>query len=282
MTTIQKIAAALPVGTRVICLSNTAIPASAGVVGVVKKAGARVFTIAVEETGGRAHLRAGESYTFELGTAAAFDGARFSYTYGSDGSRSEWAILTDGAPRPDYVPFVEEVFTPPVETPEERAAKLAAAEARRAAAAAAREAEETARAAVVARVYSAYLARRAELTATGKYPYNADFVGRLGEFADAAAESEAIYDCQRRFSAEEHAAKVDALLADGFHEVTTGECPSRFSSLIIVEQGAGRPFLTLEGARVHAESTGALFVTPKGKRTNGYRIHLGRRVLARA
>lgn len=126
---------------------------------------------------------------------------------------------------------------------------------------------------------AAYLARLAELEAAGEYPYNDSFRGHIGY--DGPSEDSMIYQLQSWKAREEHAAKLDALRAEGFRPLKADEItdtPRKYAA--VIEHGyymGGTGIRRYDDARLLKSGCRSVFLIPKGNRTHGH--HLGANVL---
>jgi hypothetical protein len=96
--TAQKIAARLQKGTRILCVENTYIPNTPGVIIEISKAGARAFTGVVIDPADRENLKVGDNFAIDIGTGASLDGNQFSSNIAINGEtkgRSTWEFLPD-------------------------------------------------------------------------------------------------------------------------------------------------------------------------------------------
>lgn len=126
----------------------------------------------------------------------------------------------------------------------------------------------------IAEFMPAYTARYDELAATGKYPYNDSFKGHIPGI-EGPDEDTAIYLCQSKRHLNEHAAKIEAALADGYRHLDRAEVtatPVRYRSVVHHsfqngetgwEEWADARLLTFNQGR-------SIGVLPKGKQTRGH------------
>lgn len=120
----------------------------------------------------------------------------------------------------------------------------------------------------------AYMAVFDELTAAGRYPYDASFEGRIPGIA-GRDEKTAIYLLQGLRHLNELSAQVDAAVADGFSCLPPGNVgsePVRYRE--VVEYGfymGGTGWRTWSGARL-LRCRHSVVVMPKGARTNGHTV----------
>lgn len=116
-----------------------------------------------------------------------------------------------------------------------------------------------------------FLAMYAEIIASGQYPYNSLFKGRIPGLAQSTDKDEdtAIYLCQVRRDLDEIDEKRDAALADGFIPVKSFDQVVKCEALIdygFYSQGTGWRELKNVTLKGH-------IAVPKGKRTLGYTVH---------
>jgi len=126
----------------------------------------------------------------------------------------------------------------------------------------------------VRQFYPAYLARYAELTAAGRYPYNDDFKGHISPDLSGKSEMTAIYLLQNTRHLEEHDAKVAERLADGWRELDRDDVtvtPERFAG--VVEHGFcsnGTGWREWPNARLLRAPGCSVYVLPARARTQGH------------
>ena len=138
----------------------------------------------------------------------------------------------------------------------------------------------------VAEFLPAFTARRDELGAANRYPYNDDFRGHIpgieGEWEDRA-----IYLLQTLYRFRQQEQRINKLLAEGFEHLTELEHETRFRRVVFYpKRNLGGEWQEWSDARLlpevkpnQAAVTGQIrAVLPKGKRTNGH-LCLGRGVL---
>ena len=99
-STAQKIAARLTVGTRVLCVENTFIPNSSGVILEIQKSGAKSFVGIVVDPADRERLRVGSSFDLSIGTGAVLDEVNNQFSSNivinkEVKGRSTWEFLPD-------------------------------------------------------------------------------------------------------------------------------------------------------------------------------------------
>ncbi len=111
-----------------------------------------------------------------------------------------------------------------------------------------------------------------QIKAAGKYPYNADFEGRIPGLEDALPREETpIYLLQQLRGLVEGHERLAQVLDDGYRRLTELAARERFSSIVVFD----RFYATqrLQDARVIPdEQHRPSCVLPKGKRTHGLRV----------
>lgn len=130
----------------------------------------------------------------------------------------------------------------------------------------------------VAHLWDAYATRYQELAAAGRYPYNADFKGRIdGLVADDKSEDTAIYLLQTMRHIREFDAEVQALKDAGYVEPDVkprGITETRYASVAFIRRnyygGRSGTVTILSSARVIVREGVVDSVLPKGARTRGY------------
>lgn len=133
----------------------------------------------------------------------------------------------------------------------------------------------------VAHLWDAYDARHRELVAAGRYPYNADFKGKIdGLVADDKNEDTAIYLLQVTRHIREFDAEVQALRDEGYAapEVNSPDTTvTKYSSVALIRRhyhgGRSGDVKLLSSARVIARHGEVEAVLPKGARTRGYALN---------
>lgn len=126
----------------------------------------------------------------------------------------------------------------------------------------------------------AFMSRLAELESAGQYRYNDSFKGHIPGI-EGPSEDSAIYMLQglERWNTER--ARVAALLASGYSELTELDTMTRYSHIVLVRvRDMGEPWADYHDARLVPKDGQPYAILPKGKRTNGYSVS-GRRVLVR-
>lgn len=136
----------------------------------------------------------------------------------------------------------------------------------------------------VAHLWDAYQARYQELTAAGRYPYDADFKGAIdGLDADDKNEDTAIYLLQSTRRAHEFDARVQDLHFRGFTapELSPTTKPdtvveTRYTQVALIrriyQHGRDGEIQVLDAARVRTRNGRVIEVMPKGARTRGHTI----------
>ncbi|HEX5308957.1 MAG TPA: hypothetical protein VFW38_07745 [Solirubrobacteraceae bacterium] len=111
-----------------------------------------------------------------------------------------------------------------------------------------------------------------QLKAAGKYPYNADFEGRIPGLEDALPREETpIYLLQGLRHLVEGHERLAQVLADGYRRLTVLATRERFSSVVVFDRFYA--VQRFEDARVIPdEQHHPSRVLPKGKRTRGRRV----------
>lgn len=132
----------------------------------------------------------------------------------------------------------------------------------------------------VTHLWDAYNARYQELKAAGRYPYNADFKGKIdGLIADDKDENSAIYLLQTLRSVREYEARVQALRDQGYIEPEAkakGTTQVKYASIAIIgleymghQHGSIR---IVESGRLVTRDGEPTAVMPKGARSRGYSV----------
>jgi hypothetical protein len=120
----------------------------------------------------------------------------------------------------------------------------------------------------------AFTALRVSMEASGKYPYNDCFKGKIAGI-EGPDEDTAIYILQCLYSIERENEKMAKLRAEMQPLKELNE-QKRFSRVVLYKAGhyvgGTGSFMTLEDARILPKDGKPFAVIPKGKRTNGYRI----------
>lgn len=130
----------------------------------------------------------------------------------------------------------------------------------------------------VAHLWDTYESRHQELVAAGRYPYNADFKGKIaGLVADDKNEDTAIYLLQTMRHIREFDAEVQALKDAGYAEPDVkprGVTETKYTSVAFIRRnyygGRSGTVTILSSARVIAREGVVDSVLPKGARTRGY------------
>lgn len=125
----------------------------------------------------------------------------------------------------------------------------------------------------------AYTTIRDELDAAGKYPYDAEFEGRIPAIA-GPNEKTAIYLMQSVHRIRQEQRRIQELRDSGYLEVTTLAARTRFEHIVVYQPGyySGGTGLISEyrDARLVPDASGKPHaILPKGKRTNGYQASSG-------
>ena len=133
----------------------------------------------------------------------------------------------------------------------------------------------------VAEWLPAFTVLRDQITASGGYPYNDDFKGKIpGIMGDR--EDTAIYLLQGLYRQREMQVRLDGWLADGYRAIDTVDAIRKFPRVILYRADRSGEWHEYQDARLLpetnprlAEITGQIAVLlPKGKRTNGVLVRI--------